>query len=576
MSVTVQNTTVKHFKSDSSKNSCKKLFYIALALGFASFASGIYSFCVTPKWFIVKEMLRSLCIDAIIVGIVLLLPKRLAVLCMKVLFFPVLIFALADLIHIRLIGSHISRFMLQSILETSKNEAYEVFIDFFTPSTSILALMAIFICVFLFYKAIRSIRQHKNGIALYVVSIMLVTIPSFYIFSSKKGIFLLESNSAYVIINTCFTYKAELANIQKLHDVRKMNHFAEVTLSDAENYSQNRTYLFVVGESQDRHHLSLYGYYRDTTPILQARRKNLIVLSDAISAATHTIPSLQSAFLFSEFAGEQSILTAPSLIGLLNDAGFSTWWLSNQTPNSEGLTGTAIIAGDAVQQRFLNYSRSEGRSTSYDEVLLKSLEEVLADTEHKNKAIFLHLIGSHLSYHLRYPDTFNYFHTEEDLPLTSWRTANDLVYINAYDNSIRYTDYIISEILDRVAHVDGSSMMVYFSDHGQEVYDSRPIRGQDAGNQSRFMVDIPFLLWFSPEYKARNADFYAAVLQRTGKPFILDRFPHTAAALCRINFAGYNPERNLFAAEYKDTPRLLSTKQLYDKLAPITDERYGK
>ena len=134
-----------------------------------------------------------------------------------------------------------------------------------------------------------------------------------------------------------------------------------------------RTYVFIVGESANRNHLSLYGYKRNTTRKLEAMRDELVVFEDVISPDTHTIPVCESPS-FSELQKGDTILTSPSVLTLLNSAGFTTYWISNQAVNVEGATGVRLFAEDAKQVSFLNMARDEGRSVSYDSVLLPELE----------------------------------------------------------------------------------------------------------------------------------------------------------------------------------------------------------
>ena len=125
-------------------------------------------------------------------------------------------------------------------------------------------------------------------------------------------------------------------------------------------------------------------------------RDELVVFEDVISPDTHTIPSLRKVLLFSELQKGDTILTSPSVLTLLNSAGFTTYWISNQAVNVEGATGVRLFAEDAKQVSFLNMARDEGRSVSYDSVLLPELEKILGSSVER-KAIFIHLMGSHLT-----------------------------------------------------------------------------------------------------------------------------------------------------------------------------------
>ncbi len=79
---------------------------------------------------------------------------------------------------------------------------------------------------------------------------------------------------------------------------------------------------------------------------------------------------------------------------------------------------------------------------------------------------------------------------------TFWKDqARAETYINYYDNTIRYTDKVLYSILQEAMAASGKTLALYFSDHGQEVYDTRSIRGCDSRNPSRHMVEVPFILW---------------------------------------------------------------------------------
>lgn len=332
-------------------------------------------------------------------------------------------------------------------------------------------------------------------------------------------------------------------------------------------------YVFVIGESANRNHLALYGYPRDTTPRLSAllrqdqragRSPQLFMFTNAISSDTHTIPNLRAMLLFQELSPDNEPLSSPSLLQLFQAAGFKTWWLSNQVTTHSALS-TALIADDAHVTRYTNTARDEGRSVRYDEILLPELDAALADAAPR-KAIFLHLLGSHLSYALRYPPEFAFFTKISEIPDAPWRGPKEKGYINDYDNSIRYTDDLLARIIAKVRHNDGSAAVLYVSDHGQEVYDTRPVRGQMIENPSRHMFDVPLLLWLSPDYRARHPEVVAAAAANKDLPFITSDFAHTAADLARIRFPGFRAEKSLFAPEYAPRQRILPGNRLYETL----------
>lgn len=543
------------------KTICKRYATIFLFFSFPTLATGIFSFVVNLKWFPIAEMLRGLIVDFLIFTPAIILPSFLSIFYILALFPALLVITLTSSLHTILYKSPPSKFAIQSILETSHNESIEFLHEFTTPSTCLLATTLLIAYFFIIKKSSNYIKTTDKN---YKINILILIIASLITFSAyQKGNKLLLSNISYLTAYSVSQYNHDIHILNDIRKTRNSINFNNIQVYKS-SQSRQKNYIFIIGESASKHHMSIYGYGRQTTPKLEQLSQECIVFSDVVSADTHTIPALRKSLLFHEGTDEHDILKAPSIIGLLRNAGFKTFWLSNQTANSDGLTGTSILAGDAHYQAFLNKSRHEGQSSSYDEVLLPELKKALADPA-PNKAIFLHLIGSHLSYSLRYPRAFAKFHERCDASSEAWRiAASD--YINAYDNSIYYTDSLIGDVIKSVDAVEGENFVLYFSDHGQEVYDTRDMRGQDAKNPSRNMIEIPLVCWISPEYRAANSDMVSRMEQAKDRPFSMAWFAQTAADLARVSFDGAHPELSLFADDYIARERPLPNGRTYEEM----------
>src|SRR5690606_39947201 len=105
--------------------------------------------------------------------------------------------------------------------------------------------------------------------------------------------------------------------------------------------------------------------------------------------------------------------------------------------------------------------------------------------------IFLHLEGCHISYHKKYPDSFNFF---TDTPKTKFNSAKAHQTINEYDNAVRYNDFVVSEVIDLVKKANKNSYVMYFSDHGEEVFRNKIIL--DLTNLLDLILCFKFLLLF--------------------------------------------------------------------------------
>ncbi len=205
-----------------------------------------------------------------------------------------------------------------------------------------------------------------------------------------------------------------------------------------------------LGESLRSDHLGLYGYKRNTTPLLGHMKNDLFVYKSAYSGGTNTWTSVPSMFTKFKFKPDLS----KSIVNLANDAGFETYWLSNQTKANKWDFSVSAIA---LQAKHIYFSANE-RTTDikYDGVLIPKLLTVLKNSKKSDKLlIVLHFYGSHMNFKDRYPVEYGKFNGGKS------KLEKE---INEYDNTVLYTDYVLS----RVLHIASKykAKFIYFSDHG--------------------------------------------------------------------------------------------------------------
>jgi len=258
------------------------------------------------------------------------------------------------------------------------------------------------------------------------------------------------------------------------------------------------TMIVVVGESTTRNHMSLYGYCRDTTPVLTDNASNLFAFRNFISEVPLTVFALANGFRVSLDGGHDH--PDQSLFDVFNAAAFHTYWLSNQFD----------YPGDPVsslthraQHQFMTYRAKENGArygNTLDDALLAPLDAVLAG-DRASKLILLHTVGTHSYYEDRVPAGFlsSAFQSE---PLN--RDAAKKEIIDAYDRAVRYVDLILGEVIDRAKSQGGDVAVVYFSDHGDEVFDYLDLVGHRYPRATQSMVEIPVLVWLSAELRVNQ------------------------------------------------------------------------
>lgn len=172
---------------------------------------------------------------------------------------------------------------------------------------------------------------------------------------------------------------------------------------------------------------------------------------------------------------------ALSFIDIAKKAGIQTLWISNQDPSKS--TPNAIAK--STHPPFL--LRLDSLLERFDDALLAQVSEAVL-SEHPHKLIVVHLMGSHFQYKERYPESFNCFKTAEKINAFAPKiSARATEIINQYDNSIRYTDFILNEIRELLIQSDQASVLTYLSDHGEKVFDSQNFKGYEPTKFSKPM-----------------------------------------------------------------------------------------
>jgi glucan phosphoethanolaminetransferase (alkaline phosphatase superfamily) len=271
-------------------------------------------------------------------------------------------------------------------------------------------------------------------------------------------------------------------------------------------------YVIVVGETSRRQNWSLFGYTRRTNPRLEEISGDLVLFNHMTSNATNTILSLPLALTRASPTARDAERSEKSIVTLLKQAGFSTYWISNQERPALRSSPIAQIALEADHVSFPDDASQVGSADRFDSNLITRFDETLAQLPSGAKAvIFLHMEGSHFSYRERYPPNFAVFPDAHDRPRALPERQSRLV--DDYDNSILFTDHNLREVINGLTQCRCKAGLIFFSDHGERLFDNGLSDG-DFGHGfpdiARQEIEIPFLVWLSSDYQKSDP----AVLMR--------------------------------------------------------------
>lgn len=344
-----------------------------------------------------------------------------------------------------------------------------------------------------------------------------------FVFSLLYKNYLISNIYTNLFINVN-DYKNYLLNYQKNAAARQKS-VENLQFSD-----ENGTFVVIIGESANKEHFSAFNEnYKQTTPFLNElkKEKNSIFFSAANSNHTHTTPTLTYALSAKNQYNDIDIKSAISIIELANMAGFNTFWLSAQPAFGAYGSPITLLAKDAK-----NYEFSAESDTDY------KLDIALADILKKQKIgagknlIFIHTMGSHWRYYLRYPSEFNEFGQGV---------------INEYDNSVFYTDFVLSELFKIAKTLPDFKGLIYFSDHGE-----LPDNGMhDSNNFSPKMAQIPFFAYFSDDFILENKERFDTLKAHKDELWTNDLLFNLLSSLLKIS-SSLDEQNNDISSKFYD------------------------
>jgi glucan phosphoethanolaminetransferase (alkaline phosphatase superfamily) len=347
-------------------------------------------------------------------------------------------------------------------------------------------------------------------------------------------------------------------------------------LNAASRRAAAEVYVVVVGETSRRANWSLFGYTRDTTPRLDAMRSDLVLFDRLTSNATNTILSVPLALTRATPTSRGVARSEKSIITLLKQAGFETYWISNQVRSDALFNPISQIALEADHVSFPQDMLPSERSGGFDSNLQVRLNEALAHLPSNAKAvIFLHMEGSHFGYKERYPASFSRFRSGRDsarvLP------EGEMRLIDEYDNSVYFTDSIIREIIDGLAPCRCKAALVFFSDHGERLFD-RGFTDADFGHGfptvSRREIEVPFFIWLSSAYQKASPLLVARLKANAHSAAELHNLFETIVDLTGVHYENQADYLSLFSEKLQAPSELevLNTNEKTLSLPVTADE----
>lgn len=382
----------------------------------------------------------------------------------------------------------VSSSIIAVVFESNADEIKSAFTGLILPVLVLLAITS-----FLTISSIKELKGTKVNIK--ISSLILLVFIGFLSAATFRQILIFtdfreEYNKAPLDVfakalnrYTPFFYGNVTTITSYLYDIYLFNTYtnAEKRIPEGITFDKNKDTVskifLVIGESANADHLSLFGYHRPTTPFLDSLHSHTEIISAyhgrAIASQTkNAVPGIVSS---NTPRDQKKYREEYSLIELAKKNGYATYWISNQNTSGiwNGRDAITAIAGQADYTQFW-----DGGVLKDDFTLLPDIEKYFKKDNSKQLFI-VHLQGSHFLYEDKYDKV-----DEQQLPGEATLELH-------YDRSIHHTDRFLKNLYSQyIKKGNNSSVMLYVSDHGQEIQE---MFGHGVGKATKKQFHTPIV-----------------------------------------------------------------------------------
>ncbi len=306
------------------------------------------------------------------------------------------------------------------------------------------------------------------------------------------------------------------------------------------------TLIVVVGETARAGNFGINGYERNTTPRLAG--EDIVSMRNAWACGTSTAASLPCMFSHLGKDGhEKRSSNFESLVDVLQRAGLAVLWIDNQS----GCKGVCARVPN-VNTAALKVSPHCDGGECHDEVMLHQLDQRIAELPAERRArgvvVFMHQMGSHgPAYHKRVPQAFKRFTPE--CASNALQQCERQQVVNAYDNTIAYTDHFLAETIGWLKKQKGAGAMVYVADHGESLGENNLyLHGLPYAIAPDVQKRVPWITWTSPAFDQQRGLRKSCLQDKKTSPISHDHYFHSVLGIAGVRSVEYRPELDVYGS----------------------------
>ena len=499
----------------------------------------------------ISYIITSIMFACPIMGIVAILPRK-WMYCVATILLTIM--SIIDLTMIDLYKDYLLPGGILSTIKTNPQEAAEFYN---TNLKEVIRWIPLIICCIVGCCLYQTRNKLIPNIVIVIGSII---IPTVFVTGKVIGSYDSKITFRYYINHRIWNRTPYNVVFQSINTVKELNkrkyieHTSQISFGAHQKTttSQKEVYIFAIGESLRYDNLSLNGKYaRSTTPLLE-QKSNLILFHNYYSQACLTMYSVPQLVTRATPDNYDLNFKERSIVEPFRECGFKTYTIVSQTNLlsyekylSNGVD-SLIIVPNIVQ---------DGEIIVGDKTMVHIVDSLMQ--HHDKLFIMMQFLGNH-SFFTNYEKEFDIYKPNSNSCTDEERITSDSLLINAYDNSILYTDWVLSSIIDVVDRPDIVSSFVFVSDHGEHI--SKDGAGH-GGNCSPVKEEyhVPFIFWWSDEYEALYPEKTYYAQSHTHRKINGDCIFYSLCDMADIQLDSIYaaPSWSVFSSRFEEHPRLI-------------------
>lgn len=446
-------------------------------------------------------------------------------------------------------GVIVDQDMLVNVLETDRGEAGS-----YLTIYSVLWLLGFGLvpALALLFTPIRPEKSAlrflmKKGLSMLVSVVVIGVIAGLY-YQNYSSVGRNNSSLKKMIIPTHFLYSSFGLVKQRYFTepmvYQEIGQDAQQKPSAVRQATQKPTLVFfVLGETARVQNYQYFGYPRDTNAYTAPFQP--IFFKDVASCGTATAVSVPCMFsnMNRQNFDRSRADNQDNVLDILQRAGISLLWKENDG-------GDKNVAKNIPLKELARDNR-EGLcdgDTCYDIAMLENLDQEIA-TQQGNRMIFMHFIGSHgPTYFKRYPKEMAVY--QPDCPRADIENCSVEQIVNTYDNTIRYSDYVMSQLLAKLDSLQDryNTALIYISDHGESLGENGLfLHGMPYSLAPEYQTRVPLLIWMSSGFSQNKGIDVECLRSNSELPYAHQNLFHSLLGVMDVSTKAYQANLDLFA-----------------------------